>query len=329
MLVIRRSRRENESQEETLREDDNTDDVLYVESDEDNDKEKESSIGKSVTMDTKSYSDRDDRSFTSPFAASRAEWDTATDTDTNTGRGFSASKDESANADETPSTDSAGSASSKTSNSGVYSYSYRRSRKQNDMEDSNQDNSQNVSENKPLSDDTTNLDGQFSRMRNEFKTEEVVGTDIDDAGRIRRTKRKRSVVKSVESSGEPGVVSTGSMAKWAFSIPLYMMKEIVVPTVQVGTVVWYDFKVWLSCMIGGRAEDDYFVDVIEEVDEDSEVNSFSGRTETEQFGMDEELSDEEKQLLELQRNAGKAMKQVEGAFRVVQGGVEKMWNDFK
>ena len=329
MLFIRRSRREKEPQEETLHEAHNTNDVLYVEADEDNYKGKESSIGKSETTNTESYSDRDDRSSTSPFAASRAEWDTPTDTDTNTSRGFSASKNESANADETSSTESVGSASSTTSSSGVYSYSFRRSRKQNDMEDSNQDNSQNVSENKPLSDDSTNLDGEFSRMRNDFKTEEVVRTDIDNAGRIRSTKRKRSVVKSVQPNGEPGVVSTGSMAKWAFSIPLYVMKEIVVPTVQVGMVVWYDFKVWLSCMIGGRAEDDYFVNVIEEVDEDSEVDSSSGRTETEPFGMDEELSDEEMQLLELQRNAGKAMKQVEGVLRVVQGGVQKMWNDFK
>ena len=325
MLVVRRSRREKESQGETLYENDNIDDALHIETDKNNEKEEESSSRNTAAMDTELYSDKIESSFTSPFAASRAEWDTPTDTETSTDSGFSTSKDEFATTDSSSSTDSMAPASSTVSNSGVYSYSFRRSQKQNDMED----NSQHVSGNKPSYDDTTNLDGQFSEIRNQFTKEEVVNTDIDNSGRVRKTKRKRSIIKRVETSAEPGIVSTGSMAKWAFGIPLHVMKEIVVPTVQVGTVVWFDFKVWLSCVIGGRAEDDYFVDVIEEVYEDSEVDSFSGRTETEQFGMDEELSEEEMQLLELQRNAGKAMKQVEGAFRVVQGGVQKMWNDLR
>ncbi|PXF42415.1 hypothetical protein BWQ96_07856 [Gracilariopsis chorda] len=140
--------------------------------------------------------------------------------------------------------------------------------------------------------------------------------NTDDTGQHASNAYARDHHRSKTSPApHPTLISTADIMKWFISIPVFLLSEVVVPIVQVSSFLWYDCK---QRILGLQNQEErrFFLENIEQ----SAYSSYSERAQNETIweldDIDEDrLTDEERQIMEIQRTATTAYKQVSSTVR--------------
>lgn len=256
------------------------------------------------------------------FGASRREWGEITTPDC---MGKSMDRPGGANVSTTAS-----------ASSSVYSYSYKRSAKREKRQRSeNADDRQDVDSIDPKAQD---IRSAFAYMRDEFSTspnnipnnigdrEEKVASretlrndwecgwgeedQVDEHGAWQSTSLEDQVDRSHETEEHPPrPISSAKLMRHFVRAPTWVISEILLPAVDVVALVWFDLKVWLLRIPGRQlqGEDRYFLPALKQkrIHAEEEDVSF------------DELSEEEKQIEQIQATAKKAVKGIEGTVRKI------------
>lgn len=259
----------------------------------------------------------------SVFSASRFEWDTPVPP-----KSAPETRSE-------PGTSGPGTVSSDSST--VYSYSYARSKKKKPRSTSSDDEWRCAGGNSTA---TGGVGGTFSHMRDEFLSqaddasgrfeEEVAPASFrEDAwedkedvyawqGASRRVVREQGVSDGADRDFEdetlpPRPVSAATLVRQVVRAPMWVLAEVVLPMADIVALVWYDFKVWLLGLSERRSRegvDRYFL---------PKLKMKRGAVDEEEA--EQGLSQEEKQIRQVQTAAKKVVDGVEGTVR-------KLFDDF-
>lgn len=269
--------------------------------------------------DNKNYDTQPDvkASISNAFSGSRAEWDQGTPLNAE----FSSSKDSNPTSHEGstyPAPNKSSNSSTPLQSSTVYSYSFRST-------------SSKGRKGGKLYDDKANTETAFSKMRKEFGSSpqeqgqnnagdehEIASniseaskrseqqpnvTDIYDLPLVTNSKKRQGRARRKQQQS-PGPPSGVQIARRIMSLPLFLLREIILPVMEVGSVLWFDTRAQLVDWVEGQSGylmksdelDDWDIREDEDWAKATETNSISG------VDLDEEtLSEEERQVLQVER----------------------------
>lgn len=194
--------------------------------------------------------------------------------------------------------------------SGIYSYSFRRSRKRTQEGHSGNE---------------TDARGIFGYMREEFERESVeeesgraedwrVNEDAweweeeeDEAEQRTAHKEQQNVNKKANAFEEklPGAVSVTVLLRTLARVPMWLIREVVVPIADGVALAWYDAKVLILAR-GKRGRERYL------------FAELKGRASNEEEGWEaggEVLTEEEQQIREVRRAAKTVVRGLQGGVR--------------
>lgn len=117
----------------------------------------------------------------------------------------------------------------------------------------------------------------------------------------------------------PTLISTADIVKWFVRIPVMLLSEVVVPVVQVSSILWYDCKQHILGL-QNQEERRFFLEHIEQGVNSSHPERVHNETLWDLDDIDEDrLTDEERQIMEVQRSATTAYKHLSSTVRKIIG----------
>lgn len=146
----------------------------------------------------------------------------------------------------------------------------------------------------------------------EWKESELVDEPFPDGNQTEHRMEEKvadETMKRKEGRETLTVLSSKDLVKKFLGVPGYLLRELIVPISEVGSVLWYDMK--MSVIDGLSGERRYFVDdgadCSTEYDQ-AEENAVDMETDEEQ------LSVEERQIREVQESAMRAANKIQGTM---------------
>lgn len=249
----------------------------------------------------------------SPFSSSREDWKSSS----NTTPANAFSHDQPDPPDPTP-----GEPTTPPSSSGTYSYSYRRSQTSRGPSASAAEKPKEQSTGRVDLGDTKDL---FRHMRTEFESvevetpveedwekrnAEVIHDDtMNNTQDVSQKRRSSAVYKTPQKRRDmPTRTSSSSIMRWFMRIPVYILSEVIIPVVDVGSLLWYDVKLNLLERIDNTDGNTFFAEDTGDDDVDHKVHDETTSVDRDDWrDTESDLSIEERQLLEVQRAAQNAV----------------------